>query len=112
MPANEPWPGKSLLQDVTERRRKPRRSAKGVIVFTVSQSDCSKILGFLLDLSPSGFRAAHRFRELSPGQQVAFQYDGACGLATVVWTRIIDESVESGFVITQQEKRTHPNAIR
>jgi hypothetical protein len=82
-----------------ERRKKPRQMAKGVIVFNLRQADSSNILGFLLDVSFSGFRAAHRFKELSPGQEIAFRYGVTAGLARVIWTRIMDESVESGFLV-------------
>lgn len=86
-----------------ERRRKPRETAKGVIVFNLRQPDSSNILGFLLDMSVSGFKAAHRFKELSPGQEIAFRHNAGEGLARVIWTRIQDESVESGFLILDNQ---------
>ena len=86
-----------------ERRKKPRQTAKGVIVFNLRQPDSSNILGFLLDVSSSGFKAAHRFKELSPGHDVAFRYTAGEGLARVSWTRIQDESVESGFLILDNQ---------
>lgn len=57
--------------------------------------------GELLDISRSGFRAAHTCRELHSGQVVRFEHQNAAGKARVVWNRIADQQVESGFFIIE-----------
>jgi hypothetical protein len=42
---------------------------------------------------------AHDCSALTAGQYVAFEHVEAKGRARVVWTRILDDSIESGFVI-------------
>jgi hypothetical protein len=42
---------------------------------------------------------AHDCAALTAGQYVAFAHVEAKGRARVVWTRILDDSVESGFVV-------------
>lgn len=104
MPSNAPWPSENLLLDVTERRRKPRRTADGAVVFHLAPTASLEVHGQLLDMSSSGFRAVHKCRELCPGQEVVFHHSAARGVASVVWTRITGERVESGFLILQQQE--------
>lgn len=91
-----------------ERRRNPRREARGVIVLKILRSDlcAAPIRAFLKDLSASGFRASHTSKELCSGQEVAFCHDAAEGLARVVWTRIVGQKVESGFLIFREDAKS------
>jgi cold shock CspA family protein len=57
------------------------------------------VWGHLVDIANRGFRARHKARGLEPGQQVEFEIAGFPGRARVVWTRIVGERVESGFLI-------------
>ena len=83
-----------------ERRRNPRRAAHGVMTLNILKSDLrsAPIHAFFLDLSASGFRASHTAPELCSGQEVAFCRGTGEGMARVVWTRIVGQSVESGFL--------------
>ena len=82
-----------------ERRSEPRRPARGQVFVNLTELPHVEFAGELLDVSNSGFRAAHTCRELHSGQTVRFNYDGASGEARVVWTRIEDQRVESGFFV-------------
>jgi hypothetical protein len=74
-----------------------------VIFLKILKSDLRSepIRASLIDLSASGFRASHTSKELCSGQEVAFCHDDGKGMAKVVWTRIVGQSVESGFLICQ-----------
>jgi hypothetical protein len=90
-----------------ERRRNPRHEVQGVIFLKILNSDLhsAPIRAFLIDLSASGFCASHTSKELCSGQEVAFCHDAGKGMATVVWTRIDGQSVESGFLICQGKRK-------
>jgi hypothetical protein len=51
----------------------------------------------VLDLSADGFRAAHHCRALATGQIVAYKHNRASGRASVMWTSIVGDQVQSGF---------------
>ena len=86
-----------------ERRAQPRRPATGAVMLTPEGIFSATISGRLVDAAESGFRARHDSPRLTPGDVVAFAFpgpDGAAeGRARVVWTRILGEHVESGFLI-------------
>jgi hypothetical protein len=52
-----------------------------------------------VDVSASGFRMIHECPALTAGQFVEFSHFEAEGRARVVWTRILANAVESGFVL-------------
>jgi hypothetical protein len=52
-----------------------------------------------MDLSASGFRMAHANQSLQSGQLVEFSHSFAVGVARVMWNRIMDHRVETGFRI-------------
>jgi hypothetical protein len=90
-----------------ERRRKPRREVQGVVFLHILNSDLRSepIRAFLIDLSASGFRASHTSKELCSGQEVTFFHDAGEGRARLVWTRIVGQSVESGFLVCQGKRK-------
>jgi hypothetical protein len=59
------------------------------------------VCGKVLDRSAGGFRAEHDCSQLTCGQIVEFRLMASRGLARVVWTRILGDRVESGFLILQ-----------
>jgi hypothetical protein len=83
----------------SEARREPRLPASGSIRVAFRNPQEVKLEGALVDLSASGFRMAHTFARLEPGQIVEFSYIGASGRARVVWNRVADQRVETGFLI-------------
>ncbi len=58
-----------------------------------------EITGRLLDYSNNGFRAVHAYAALHAGQVVQFQHAVAGGKARVMWNRITDKRVETGFLV-------------
>ena len=58
-----------------------------------------EVLGELVDVSPSGFRMVHANQSLQSGQLVNFSHGFAAGTARVMWNRIMDERVQTGFRI-------------
>jgi len=88
-----------------EQRAEPRYSSRGEIWFRFDETGCIKgrsreIRGTLLDRSAGGFRAEHDCPELTSGQVVRFRLTTSVkGQARVVWTRILEGRVETGFLI-------------
>jgi hypothetical protein len=88
-------------QSKPEHRREARRTASGPIVVRFGQEQAFEIQGHLLDVSPSGFRMLHQCTTLETGQMVEFSHPEASGTARVVWNRIVDRMVETGFFVVQ-----------
>lgn len=86
-----------------EQRREPRRAAGGEVRFQLgagmAKNDGGEVRGKLLDHSAGGFRAQHGCTQLTCGQIVEFRLMAISGVARVVWTRILGDRVESGFLI-------------
>jgi hypothetical protein len=58
--------------------------------------------GRLVDSSQSGFRSSHTHASLATGQRVRFASRLGVGRALVMWNRILEQHVESGFLILDQ----------
>jgi hypothetical protein len=84
---------------ISEKRRESRRPADGVAHVEFSNPRTVKIQGRLMDVSPSGFRMAHGYTSLAAGQMVDFSHSEASGSARVMWNRILDQRVETGFLV-------------
>jgi len=84
---------------VHEKRSETRQPAEGPVRVRFSDPQPLEILGELMDVSPSGFRMAHNNQSLQSGQTVEFSHSLAIGLARVMWNRIQDQRVETGFRI-------------
>jgi hypothetical protein len=82
-----------------ERRAEARRAAHEEVTLWLNGSALTTVSGRLVDIAKSGFRARHHSPALLPGHIVDFQLGGVNGRARVVWTRIVAEHVESGFLI-------------
>jgi len=82
-----------------EQRREARHRGHGSVLVRSENPGSRDIQGRLMDVSPNGFRMAHECTALTAGQYVNFAHVEARGRARVVWTRILAEAVESGFVL-------------
>ena len=82
-----------------EKRREQRREASGAVRIRFADPGPQSIEGRLMDVSASGFRMAHEFPSLAAGQLVEFAHIEARGRARVMWNRILDGRVETGFLI-------------
>jgi len=84
---------------VHEKRREIRQPAEGPVLVRFANPQPLEILGQLMDVSASGFRMAHANQALQSGQIVEFSHSLAVGAARVMWNRIMDQRVETGFLI-------------
>jgi hypothetical protein len=82
-----------------EARREPRKAAEGSVLVEFRNPQKREVEGRLVDLSAGGFRMAHSSIELIPGMLVKFSHSSAKGSARVVWNRILENRVETGFLI-------------
>ena len=87
---------------VAEQRSEDRSPAQGEVWFALEAPDSRKFKGSLVDYSKRGFRAAHPQTSLSAGQRVRFRHSFGEGLALVMWNRILERHVESGFLILDE----------
>jgi hypothetical protein len=86
-------------QEGLEKRREQRRKTSGSVSVRFNDSHAREIEGRLIDVSASGFRMAHELTSLTTGQVVEFSHGEASGQARVMWNRIIEDSVETGFLV-------------
>jgi hypothetical protein len=84
---------------VSEKRREHRREATGLVQVRFSDPQPQQIEGRLMDVSSGGFRMAHVYASLAPGQIVEFAHTESRGRARVIWNRIVEEKVETGFLV-------------
>ena len=82
-----------------DRRKEPRWPAPDPVELSVADPLPRKVLGRLLDISRSGFCAAHGDVALHSGMDVHFRHAHGEGRARVVWVRIQGGNVESGFLV-------------
>jgi PilZ domain-containing protein len=85
---------------VHEKRREERHAANGSVRVQFSNPRIVKIDGRLIDVSSGGFRMSHEYTSLAAGQVVDFTHAGATGRARVMWNRILESAVETGFLVT------------
>ncbi len=84
-----------------DRRAEHRYEGQGALTLSFDDPSPQEIVGRLVDYSKSGFRAIHAYAALHTGQVVAFQHPVAGGKARVMWNRIADNRVETGFFVIQ-----------
>jgi hypothetical protein len=82
-----------------EKRREQRRRASGTVRIRFGNPRPQEVAGDLVDVSESGFRMAHAFPSLEAGQVVEFSHLEARGRARVMWNRIVEQRVETGFFV-------------
>jgi hypothetical protein len=85
-----------------EQRAEVRNPAQGGVLFALDGPDPRQFQGSLVDYSRRGFRAAHPQTSLTAGQRVLFRHSFGEGLAVVMWNRILERHVESGFLILDE----------
>jgi hypothetical protein len=83
----------------SDRRTEPRRPASGQVKLRPEGFATTSVPGQMMDVNSGGFRARHSFQTLVSGHIVDFVYGSLEGRARVVWTRIVSDHVESGFLI-------------
>jgi hypothetical protein len=87
-----------------DRRSEERFPADGSIELRFEDPICRTVEGSLRDYSNSGFRATHCFHSLHTGQLVEFRHGQGAGQAKVMWNRISQDGVETGFLVLQERE--------
>jgi hypothetical protein len=87
------------VKTAIERRKEDRAPAQGTVILILQEKGQEELKASLLDVSRNGFRASYEHRQLSPGLELDFTHLTASGRARVVWTRILGEQAESGFLV-------------
>lgn len=87
---------------VEEKRREPRRPADGPVKVTLPGAKPVEVRGRLVDVSNSGFRMSYATGALQSGQLVDFEHPEASGVARVIWNRILEGRIESGFLVIER----------
>ena len=82
-----------------EFRREPRINCDGQVILDIEQAAVPEATARMLDVSKTGFRAAHNRPDLRPGTYVRFHHQLFVGQAKVVWTHPRAGRLESGFLI-------------
>lgn len=88
-----------MTNPLSDRRFEKRQDAAKDIKIRVLLPNLLEICGQVVDISASGFRAEHMYTALSAGQRVTYELEGNVGSALVVWNRIFEEHVETGFFL-------------
>ncbi len=74
-------------------------AASGEVTLYLDQPVMLEIKAQLLDVSSSGFRAKHMYPALQNGMIIHVRIEEVESSAVVVWNRIMDEDVETGFIL-------------
>jgi hypothetical protein len=98
------------IMDGIERRRERRKQAHDVVYLVVGIPRPQLVVAKLVDLSSGGFRAVHDHMRLAAGDAVQYFQSSTSGSAVVVWSRILDGAVESGFQILESRETPEPRA--
>jgi monoamine oxidase len=94
----EPAPPQ-LNMSAADRRTERRHRGQGPLKLLFDDPSRQEVVGRLVDYSNSGFRAVHPYTALHTGQEVEFRHSIAVGKARVMWNRIADDHVETGFLV-------------
>lgn len=94
-------PAVALPPDIAEKRAEHRFPAEGEVSIAFDDPLHQAFTGRLIDYSQSGFRVVHSCPGLATGQAVQFSHALAWGDARVVWNRILDGKVETGFIVVR-----------
>jgi hypothetical protein len=96
LPKSGESPSSPVSVSASDRRGERRYRGKGSLKLSFADPAPQEIQGRLLDYSQSGFRA---YPALHTGQVVQFRHALQAGQARVMWNRIADECVETGFLV-------------
>ena len=97
------WRKTRSLVSIDDRRSEPREDANGVVRLFTVPDERLVFQGEMLDASASGFRLQHAYQRVSSGDEYRFESPLSSGLARVMWNRILDTSVETGFLIVSRD---------
>jgi hypothetical protein len=90
-----------LVARFAESRRETRTVCQGEVHLVAEDEFGTVILGEVLDVSSSGFRASYREPSLSAGTEVRFRHKFFQGRARVMWSNPILNHTHSGFQVVR-----------
>lgn len=82
-----------------ERRKEPRIPATGEVRLLIGGPQNLSIPGKILDVSLHGMRVEHMYAALASGTMLQLESGTTTYTARVVWSRIRNDGVESGFYL-------------
>jgi len=91
--------GDASIAESDERRREPRFHATGEVRLIIDGHHPLAIPGRILDVSEHGMRVEHMYAALTSGIMLQIDSGEAQFTARVVWNRIKNDAVESGFYL-------------
>ena len=97
------WRNSRSLVSIDDRRSELREDAHGVVRLFSLPDERLVFQGEMRDVSVSGFRLEHAYQRVSSGDEYRFESPSSAGLARVMWNRILDDSVETGFFIVSRD---------
>jgi hypothetical protein len=97
------WRNSGSLVSIDDRRREPREEAEGLVRLFTLDDERLVFEGEIRDVSSSGFRLEHTNQRVSSGDEYLFESPYSSGVARVMWNRILDTSVETGFFVVSRE---------
>lgn len=97
------WRSTGSLVSIDDRRREPREDAHGLVRLFTVEHERFVFEGEMRDVSASGFRLEHHHPRVSSGDEYRFESPFSSGIARVMWNRILDDYVETGFLIVSRE---------
>jgi hypothetical protein len=83
-------------------RKEARTVCQGEVQLVAEGEPPVLILGEVLDVSSSGFRAAYREPSLSAGSEVRFRHKFFQGRARVMWSNPMINGTHSGFQVVRE----------
>ena len=83
-------------------RKEARTVCQGEVHLVAEGNPPVFILGEVLDVSSSGFRAAYREPSLSAGAEVRFRHKFFQGRARVMWSNPMLNATQSGFQVVRE----------
>jgi len=102
-PLSNNWRSPGAVVSIDDRRREPRLEADGVVRLFTVQAERLVFEGEMRDVSSSGFRLEHDNQRIRSGEEYRFESPHSSGLARVMWNRILDTAVETGFFIVSRD---------
>lgn len=82
-----------------DRRTEPRFPASGEVRLIINGPQSLTIRGRILDVSQHGMRVEHMYAAITSGTMLQIESGSVQYTARVVWNRIKDDGVESGFYL-------------
>ncbi len=87
---------RAMPDEARDRRALPRQRTQGTVLLRDEKDPSLRVLAQLINVTERGFSASHYHKGFALGQVVKFQ---EWFRAQVIWTREVEDHVETGFQI-------------